>query len=76
MKGVTTFLKPGGFGAVFAQVFDLAIKRMQAQPLSYSTAVGSIRRVILQRFPYGINFLIETGAIVALAVHGCHDKGR
>ena len=68
-------LRQAGFGAVFAQAFAHAIERMQAQPLSYPAAVGSIRRVILQRFPYAINFLIETDAIEVLAVHGRHDPG-
>ena len=69
-------LRQDGFGAVFAQAFADAIERMQAQPLSYPAVVGSIRRVILQRFPYAIYFLIETDAIVVLAVHGRQDPGR
>lgn len=61
---------------MFARAFADAIERMQAQPLSYPAVVGSIRRVILQRFPYAIYFRVETDEIVVLAVHSRQDPGR
>ncbi|MCP9779336.1 MULTISPECIES: type II toxin-antitoxin system RelE/ParE family toxin [Cyanobium] len=69
-------LRQAGFGTVFARAFADAIERMQAQPLSYPAVVGSIRRVILQRFPYAIYFRVETDEIVVLAVHSRQDPGR
>jgi plasmid stabilization system protein ParE len=69
-------LRQAGFGTVFARAFADAIERMQAQPLSYPAVVGSIRRVILQRFPYAIYFRVETDEIVVLAIHGRQDLGR
>jgi toxin ParE1/3/4 len=65
-----------GLGTLFAQALAAAIGRLQAQPLTYPVAMGEVRRIILQRFPYAIYFRIEPTELIVLAVHGRQDPRR
>ena len=68
--------RQSGLGAQFAQSLAVSIERLQRQPLRYPVVHAHVRRIILQRFPYAVDFRMESTEIIVLAVHGRQDPRR
>lgn len=51
-----------------------AIHRAGSYPLAWSILVDDIRRCLVNRFPYGILFLVEDGNLYILAVMNLHRE--
>jgi len=63
-----------GLGLEFAEQFREAYRRLRRGPLHYSVRFGEVRRVNLDRFPYGIFFVVRPGEVRLLAVlHASRD---
>ncbi len=66
-------LQPG-LGAEFAAEFRLAYRRLAGNSLLYAVRFSNVRRVNLNRFPYGLFYVVRPGEIWLLAVlHGSRD---
>lgn len=65
-----------GLGVRFLDDFDRSIRRIGAFPLSCEEIESGLRRCLLSRFPYGIIYGIDGGAIVILAVAHLHREPR
>ncbi len=57
-----------GLGDEFLVEIDRSLTRIQATPVFYSETHKNVRRALVQRFPYGIFYLIEAETVVVLAV--------
>jgi len=63
-----------GLGLEFAEDFRRAYQRLRQQPLLYAIRFSSVRRLNLDRFPYGLFFVVEREEIRVLAVfHASRD---
>jgi plasmid stabilization system protein ParE len=63
-----------GLGAEFAQEVQTILARMASTSEEFGRIRGPIRRAILRRVPFTIQFLNEPNRIVLLAVfHGKHN---
>lgn len=60
--------RSAGLGADFAAEVHAAIQRATAMPLAWPRIDGEIRRVLTNRFPYGVLYAIENSTICILAV--------
>lgn len=65
-----------GLGTEFLDEVDRSIKRMTTWPYSGEQMEEGVRRCLVNRFPYGIFYGIDTGDIVILAVSHLHRKPR
>ncbi|MGY8904859.1 MAG: hypothetical protein ACKVIH_09960 [Burkholderiales bacterium] len=64
-------LQQSGLGTSFNDEFGHALRRLEETPLIYQKIYGSVRRVVLRRFPYLLWFVIEGKEVVVLAcTHG------
>ena len=61
-----------GLGADFLDSVELALKQIIDAPERWLLATATIRRFILNRFPYSLLYQIETEEIIVLAV--MHQK--
>lgn len=61
-----------GLGAEFMQEVYAAVDRMLAYPKAWSVMEGRVRRVLTQRFPYGLLYVETTEQIHILAVMNLH----
>ena len=61
-----------GLGMEFAAEFRAAYKKLRCSPLLYAVRFSGIRRINLDRFPYGIFYTIHRNEIRVLAV--LHDS--
>jgi plasmid stabilization system protein ParE len=60
-----------GLGQRFLDAAVAAISKAATLPVAYPILYRSIRRALLQRFPFGVFYRVEEGRIVVLAVlHG------
>lgn len=57
-----------GLGLELKDEVDAALSRVAETPGRFRRVRGEIRGVLLRRFPYALNFLAESDAIVVLAV--------
>lgn len=57
-----------GLGQELADELSFAIDRAAREPLLYAEIGGSVRRVLVRRFPYGVFFHLEGDQIVVIAV--------
>jgi len=57
-----------GLGVEFAVEIETFLLRAAETPEQFPRIRGEIRRAVLQRFPYTLNFVIESERIVILAV--------
>lgn len=63
-----------GLGAEFAAEFRIAYRRLAGNPLLYAVRFADVRRVNLDRFPYGLFYVTRAAEIWLLAVlHGSRD---
>lgn len=60
--------KESGLGAAFVDQFDQAIAMLLSDPLRWPVVEGSIRRVMLRRFPFGIYYRVVDQVIRVLTV--------
>jgi toxin ParE1/3/4 len=60
-----------GLGKVFRAALNQAIRRIRTTPFAAQIVYRDLRRVIVQRFPYGVFYRVMPQAIVVVAVvHG------
>jgi len=57
-----------GLGTDFAAEIHAAIQRAVTMPLAWPRIDGDIRRVLANRFPYGVLYAIDDRSIYILAV--------
>lgn len=60
--------RSAGLGTDFAAEIHAAIQRAVVLPLAWPRIDGDIRRVLSNRFPYGVLYAIDDGTIYILAV--------
>lgn len=60
--------KRAGLGREFRIEIDKHLRRIASQPQQFRQIREQVRRVVLQRFPYSIYFLLEGDRIIVLAV--------
>jgi plasmid stabilization system protein ParE len=64
----------GGLGMEFANEFRAAYQRLRRGPLLYAVRFSGIRRLNLDRFPYGIFYSVHEDEVRVLAVlHGSRE---
>ena len=63
-----------GLGDEFLDEIEQGLARIQQFPLLWSIYEGEYRRYLLQRFPYGIIYRIESETIFIIAVAHLHRK--
>lgn len=64
----------GGLGHAFLDSVEAALRAIAEAPSRYPALERGVRRALLQRFPFGVFYLVETRRIVVLAVmHGSRD---
>lgn len=61
-----------GLGVRFMQAVDLLVGRMRESPRLFPEVGDGFRRGLMYRFPYGIYFALEPGAVVVHAVLHLH----
>lgn len=61
-----------GLGIRFINAADLVVTRIRESPSLFPEVVAGFRRGLLHRFPYGIYFSLESGAVVVHAVLHLH----
>jgi toxin ParE1/3/4 len=65
--------KPG-LGAEFLDKVDETIGRIKNHPLAFRTVIDDLRRANVERFPFGIWFVIEpSGNVVVACLHAKRD---
>ena len=66
-----------GLGMEFAAEFRTAYKKLRRGPTLYAVRFSNIRRLNLERFPYGIFYTVHENEIRVLAVlHGSRETKR
>lgn len=66
-----------GLGLEFTAEFRRAYQKLRRHPLLYAVRFSSIRRLNLDRFPYGIFYVVNADEIRVLAVlHGSRETKR
>jgi plasmid stabilization system protein ParE len=60
--------RSAGLGADFAAEIHAAIQRAATMPQAWPRIDGDIRRVLTNRFPYGVLYAINDASIFILAV--------
>ena len=57
--------------------FDNFFDSVGERPLSFQVHAGAIRRVFMERFPYGIYYVVDETVVTVLAVfHFADDPGK
>ena len=66
-----------GLGADFLLCFEEALEQIRLTPEIYPIVYKQVRRGFIQRFPYGLYYLLESNTIVVMAVfHVSRDPRR
>ena len=65
-----------GLGLEFLDELDRAVRRAVTFPMSCPEIEPGIRRCLLARFPYGLIYGVNRGAIVVIAVAHLHREPR
>ena len=64
-----------GLGGEFVKDFRRAYHQLRLSPLLYSIRFAGVRRLNLERFPYGIFYVASSDEILVLALlHASRDK--
>ncbi len=63
-----------GLGLELLDEIDRAVHRISQYPLSCSELAFTIRRVLINRFPYGLVYGIDGDTIVVIAVAHLHRQ--
>lgn len=63
-----------GLGHEFVAAVEQQLERVVENPALYQVMHRGVRRAVMRRFPYGVFYLFEEGAVVVLAVeHQARD---
>jgi len=63
-----------GLGARFVAEVDATFGRIEANPMAFSFVRGKLRRALVQRFPFGVFYVLTERHIVVVAVlHAARD---
>lgn len=57
-----------GLGSAFERELGFVIERVRSTPQQFPVLERDVRRAMLDRFPYGIFFLVEDATVVVFAV--------
>jgi toxin ParE1/3/4 len=57
-----------GLGVEFVLELDRAVEKVAEAPLSYAPVSGSVRRVLMRRFPYAVYFVFDRDEIEIFAI--------
>jgi plasmid stabilization system protein ParE len=57
-----------GVGDDFLSEIEEGLERIAGSPRTYSLLFGSVRRYLLQRFPYGIVYKVRKNGVFIIAV--------
>lgn len=68
--------KQRGLGIEFQNAVDGRLSKAVARPELFRTVRGSVRRIVLSRFPYSVHFVAEHSRIVVLAVFHAHRNPK
>jgi plasmid stabilization system protein ParE len=69
--------RANGLDAAFLYAVDAGFAAIQRNPLLYQVVSGELRRVGLNRFPYGLIYVVrEREVIVVACAHGRRDPRR
>lgn len=64
-------------GSEFREEFRAAYKKLCSSPLLYAVRFSGMRRINLDRFPYGVFYTVDDNEIRVLAVlHGSRETRR
>lgn len=67
----------GGLGKEFLDEVLRTLGTIEGNPELYARVHGDIRRAMLNRFPFGVFYLIESEGVVVVAVlHASRDPAR
>lgn len=61
-----------GLGTRFLDDLDMTIKSIVNNPQLYRKVYKNFRRALLNKFPYGIYYLLESDRIIIMAIY--HEK--
>ena len=63
-----------GLGARFIAEIDATFRRIEANPMAFSLVRGKLRRALMQRFPFGVFYVLtETHIVVVAVLHAARD---
>ena len=63
-----------GLGARFLAEIDATFRRIEANPLAFNFVRSKLRRALVQRFPFGVFYILTERHIVIVAVlHAARD---
>jgi plasmid stabilization system protein ParE len=65
-----------GLGDVFAMAVERTVELIREHPETYPLAHGSIRRLMVRRFPYGVFYRVTATEVVVLSVSHLHRDPR
>lgn len=66
--------KQPGLGTDFLEDFRRTYRRVRKSPLLYSVRFSDVRRLNLERFPYGIFYIVTADEMIVLAIlHSSRD---
>lgn len=69
--------KQRGLGAEFLAEVALAVERAEAYPDSSPVVLGTMRRALVRRFPYGVFYILDEEVIAVTAViHARRDPSN
>ena len=69
--------KVPGLGPDFLAVVERALESIQENPARFPIIYREVRRALINRFPYGIFFLLEEERVVVLGVmHTARDPAK
>lgn len=69
--------KHPGLGTRFREEVEAAVLRLQENPHQFPIVFRDVHRARLRKFPYGLFFRVEIGALIVIACfHGSRDPQR
>lgn len=60
-----------GLGSDFILCLEESLERMSRNPEMYPIAYKGLRRALIKRYPFGVFYLVESEAVVVIAVMHC-----
>jgi toxin ParE1/3/4 len=69
-------IKRDGLGNEFLLALEAKINAIRRSPSNFPLVYKNIRRALLERFPYGIYFIIEDETIYVLAIQHTSRKPK
>jgi len=61
-----------GLGRAFEDDFDRVVSRVQMAPRQFPELEPQVRRAMLDRFPYGVFFIVDDDVVTVFAVLHLH----